>query len=248
VLGTGIVPGISNVIARAVADVVGGADVIETSLVLSASDVAGPASFDYFLKELTMPFEVHIDGADRPARPFSNPRVIEFPSPFGPRSAYLFPFSDQLLYPRTMDAQTAVTRLAIEPEGLGRLLGAAIRLGAARLIARERVRNLLARRRSDRLPSEGPRFALRVDVHHDGRSAHATLVGRAQAVAAAAAASATARSLLEGQVSEPGAWMPEQVIDPPGFFARLAKHGLTVQLPTAASIPARSGGNHADPY
>ena len=132
VLGTGIVPGISNVIVRAVADTLGGADVIETSLLLSASDASGPASFDYFVKELTMPFAVHVDGVDRPAHAFSDPRVIEFPSPFGPRSAYLFPFSDQVLYPRTMGAQTALTRLAIEPARLGRLLAASVRLGAVR--------------------------------------------------------------------------------------------------------------------
>jgi saccharopine dehydrogenase (NAD+, L-lysine-forming) len=92
VLGTGIVPGISNVIVRALADTLGGADAIETSLLLSASDTTGPASFDYFLKELTMPFAVHVDGTDRPRLAFSDPRLIEFPMPFGPRSAYLFPF------------------------------------------------------------------------------------------------------------------------------------------------------------
>ena len=241
VLGTGIVPGISNVMVRAIADTLGGADVIETSLLLSASDAAGPAAFDYFAKELTMPFEVHVSGADRPARAFSDPRVIEFPWSFGPRSAYLFPFSDQVLYPRTMMAQTALTRLAIEPASLARLRAALVRLGVAGIVARERVCHLLMRGRPDRSPSEGARLALRVDVTHDGRSAHATLVGGAQADAAAAGASATARSLLEGQVSEAGAWMPEQVIDPPGFFSHLARHGLTVQLP---SIPVRSGGNH----
>jgi saccharopine dehydrogenase-like NADP-dependent oxidoreductase len=232
-LGTGIVPGISNVMVRAVANTLGGADVIETSLLLSAKDAAGPAAFDYFLQELTMPFEVHVNGADRPAHAFSDPRVIEFPSPFGPRSAYLFPFSDQVLYPRTMGAQTALTRLAIEPARLGRLLGAAVRVGAARLVARERVRKVLTRRRSDRAQSEGLRFALRVEVNHVGRSAHATLVGGAQADAAAAGASATVRALIEGEVSDPGIWMPEQVIDPPGFFSHLARQGLTVALPAS---------------
>jgi hypothetical protein len=225
---------------RAVANTLGGADVIETSLLLSAKDAAGPAAFDYFLQELTMPFEVHVNGADRPAHAFSDPRVIEFPSPFGPRSAYLFPFSDQVLYPRTMGAQTALTRLAIEPAKLGRLLGAAVRVGAARLVARERVRKVLTRRRSDRAQSEGARFALRVEVNHVGRSAHATLVGGAQADAAAAGASATVRALIEGDVSEPGVWMPEQVIDPPGFFSHLARHGLTVALPASwCSLGAR---------
>jgi hypothetical protein len=49
VLGTGIVPGISSVIVRALADALGGADEIETALLLAASDVSGPASFDYFV-------------------------------------------------------------------------------------------------------------------------------------------------------------------------------------------------------
>jgi hypothetical protein len=121
--------------------------------------------------------------------------------------------------------------LAIEPASLGRLLGAAVRVGAARLVARERVRKVLTRRRA-RAPSDGARFALRVEVNHVGRSAHATLLGGAQADAAAAGASATVRALIEGEVSEPGVWMPEQVIDPPGFFSHLARHGLTVALPS----------------
>jgi saccharopine dehydrogenase-like NADP-dependent oxidoreductase len=233
VLGTGIVPGISNVIVRAVADTFGGADVIETSLLLSVNDPTGPASFDYFVKKLTMPFAVHVDGADRPTQAFSDPRMVEFPSPFGPRSAYLFPFSDQVLYPLTMGARTALTRLAIEPARLGRLLAASVRVGAVRLVAREGVRNVLTKRRSDRAPNEGAaRFALRVEVINDGRSARATLVGGPQADAAAAGASATVRSLIEGEVSEPGVWMPEQVINPPRFFSRLAEQGLTVQLPS----------------
>ena len=201
-----------------------------------------------------MPFAVHVDGVDRPAQAFSDPRVIEFPSPFKPRSAYLFPFSDQVLYPRTMGAHTALTRLAIDPARLGRLLAASVRLGAVRLVGRERIRNVLTRRRlADCAPNEAAaRFALRVDVIHDGRSAHATLVGGPQANAAAAGASATVRSLMEGEVSEPGAWMPEQVINPPGFFSRLAEQGLTVELPAIArslsgdSSAVRSGGHHAD--
>jgi len=71
VLGTGIVPGISNVMVRALADSLGGADEIETALLLDATDVSGPASFDYFLQELTMSFAIRVDGQDRPARALS---------------------------------------------------------------------------------------------------------------------------------------------------------------------------------
>jgi saccharopine dehydrogenase-like NADP-dependent oxidoreductase len=93
VLGTGIVPGISSVMVRALADE------IETALLLGAADVSGPASFDYFLQELAMSFDIHVGGEDRPARACSVPRLVEYPPPVGAQRAYLFPFSDQVLYP-----------------------------------------------------------------------------------------------------------------------------------------------------
>jgi hypothetical protein len=40
-----------------------------------------------------------------------------------------------------------------------------------------------------------------------------------------------ARALIEGEIREPGAWMPEQVIDPAPFLSRLAAHGLKVEWP-----------------
>ena len=45
VLGAGLVPGISSVLVRALAEEVGGADRIETALLLSANDMSGPGSF-----------------------------------------------------------------------------------------------------------------------------------------------------------------------------------------------------------
>jgi len=73
-------------------------------------------------------------------------------------------------------------------------------------------------------------FALRVDVTRNGEASYATLVGGAQADATAAGAAGLARSLLNREVAEPGAWMPEQVIDPAGFFSRLAERGVNVAL------------------
>jgi saccharopine dehydrogenase (NAD+, L-lysine-forming) len=91
VLGTGIVPGISNVLVRALADTLDGVDQIETALLLAVDDTKGPASFDYFLQELSMSFDIWVDGKDRPARAFSAPQLVEFPPPAGAQLAYLFP-------------------------------------------------------------------------------------------------------------------------------------------------------------
>lgn len=228
VLGTGIVPGISNVMARMCTDALGGADEIETALLLSAGDVAGPASFDYFLRELSMSFDVRLDGADRPAHAFDAPRLVDFGEPVGTRPSYLFPFSDQVLYPRTLGVRTALSRLAIEPQWLAQLLAIIVRTGAARLMGTEPIRNAIAQRRHVRPSSKDARFALRVDVNRDERSKSARLLGYAQADAAAAGAAGVARFLIDGCVAEPGAWMPEQIIEPGPFLSRLARQGLAV--------------------
>ena len=233
VLGAGLVPGISSVMVRAVAEMLDGADSIDTSLLLSANDRTGPASSEYFLQELTMPFAVHLAGRDQPAHAFSDPRDVTFPPPIGPRRAYLFPFSDQVLYPRTMGADTVTTRLALDPPRLAHLLAFLIRTRAIDLPAIEPVLRKVSSRRRERAPNEGAQFALRVDVRHGEAAGYARLVGRGQASAAATGAAGVVRSLLNGEVIEAGAWMPEQVVDPRKFFGHLARRGLNVDISTA---------------
>jgi saccharopine dehydrogenase-like NADP-dependent oxidoreductase len=233
VLGAGIVPGISNVMVRALANALGGADEIETALLLSAADISGPASFDYFLQELAMSFTVHIGGEDRSARAFSAPRLVEYPPPVGAQLSYLFPFSDQVLYPRTMGVTTVVTRLAIEPAWLARIFSMIVQSGASHLLASEPIRRAIARRRRDRPSANGARFALRVDVRRGQNSRRATLLGQTQADAAAMGAAGVARILIEGGVKEAGAWMPDQIVDPAPFLSRLASHGLRIEFPAS---------------
>jgi hypothetical protein len=82
---------------------------------------------------------------------------------------------------------------------------------------------------------QGERHQKREYFHHLPRSpasrARRALFGRAQADAAAAGAAGVARMLIEGEVRDPGAWMPEQIVDPDPFLSRLAARGLKVEFP-----------------
>ncbi|MFD8495792.1 saccharopine dehydrogenase NADP-binding domain-containing protein [Amycolatopsis sp. NPDC059657] len=236
-LGAGIAPGISNVMVRALADKIGGATSIETALLLSADDVMGPGSFDYMLQELTMSFDTHVDGTDRRMRAFTAPRIVDFPPPVDARRAYLFPFSDQVLYPRTLGARTVETRLAITPARISRLLALLVTTRATHLVATPPVRAVLGRIRRDCAGRPDALYAVRVDVTHNDRTAHATLTGLGQAHATATSTAALVRSLDDGEISQPGAWMPEQVITPARFFTRLAAAGLQVAM--SDPVPAR---------
>jgi len=42
--------------------------------------------------------------------------------------------------------------------------------------------------------------------------------------------------LIDGDVVKPGAWMPEQVVDPKPYLSRLASRGLKVEFPIEARM------------
>src|SRR4029078_8006569 len=146
-----------------------------------------------------MPFDIRVDGKDHTVRAFSAPRLVEYPSPAGARLSYLFPFSDQVLYPRTMGVKTVTTRLAIEPGWLSKALSAIARTGISRLLAIGAIRHAIARQHKATPSDKGGRFALRVVCGRGRNSRHATLFGHTQADAAAAGAAGVARALIEGE-------------------------------------------------
>src|SRR5208283_3806116 len=86
---------------------------------------------------------------------------------------------DQVLYCRTLGARTAVTRLAVDPAWIGRILSTAVRLGVSRLTAVSSVRKVIARvrRQLARTSTAEPRFELRVAVKHGDSMRCATLYG-----------------------------------------------------------------------
>jgi saccharopine dehydrogenase-like NADP-dependent oxidoreductase len=229
VLGAGLAPGISSLLARLAADRVGVVEGVEVGVLLSVGDSYGPASRAYLLEEMALPYAVRIDGAESPRRPFAAPARVDFPRPLGERTAYLFPFSDQVFFPETLGARTALSRLALDPPWLGTLLSALVRLRVTTVLrlragAEERVQRLstmLQRRYKGR-----DFYGVVVEVRGARGLVRASLVGRGQASGTAIGAVALVRSLAEGEVERPGVWLAEQVVPTGPFLERLAARGL----------------------
>jgi saccharopine dehydrogenase-like NADP-dependent oxidoreductase len=232
VLAAGIEPGIASVLARVGAERVGQVDAIETALLLSVGDAYGADSMAFLLGEIVQEYEVTIDGRTEPIHALEQPAQIEFPAPLGRRTAYSIPFRDQLYYPKTLGARTAIARIALDPPWIGAGLAKAMKLGGLGWVRRQsgqgalhRLTDRLRRRYADR-----DQFALIVEVRGTGHTVRSTLVGRFQARATAVGVAAIAEALLAGEVSEPGAWLAEQVIAPQPFLARLKAHGLVPSI------------------
>lgn len=234
VLGAGLMPGVSSVMARAGASALGGAEIVEGTLLLSLGDQFGPASLEYLLLESAQPFSIIERTQSRLVWSFTEPHSVAFPRPVGTRVAYRIPFSDQHFHPRTLGAETAASRLVLDPAWVATLVARLVRLGVAPLlrpavVRRALVRVLLATRALHR---GHDRFALLVTVTKGSAAVRFFLTGHNQAAGTAASAAATAQALWDRVVDCPGIWVPEQVLEPRAFFARLAAHGLRIEGPT----------------
>jgi saccharopine dehydrogenase (NAD+, L-lysine forming) len=238
VLGAGLAPGISSMLALLGAHHLGSQTVesVESNVLLSVGDAYGPASRAYIMEEIALAYAVRIEDREVPTRPFAGSARVTFPRPLGERTSYLFPFSDQVFFPETLGARTAVSRLVLEPPWLGTLLSALVRLRVTALLRRragsqerlQRLNTWLQRRYEGRdwygvvVEVEGTRGRIRV-----------SLVGRGQATGTAIGAAAVVRALAGGEVKQSGIWLVEQVVPPGPFFERLVARGLvpTVELP-----------------
>jgi saccharopine dehydrogenase-like NADP-dependent oxidoreductase len=233
VLGAGLMPGISSVMARAAATALGGVDAVEGSLSLSVGDEFGHAPLEYLLREVTQPFAIIEDGRQRLVWSFTEPRVIGFPAPIGRRAAYRIPFSDQHFYPRTLGATTATSRLALDPPWLGRLAALLIGCGAASILRRAGTRAVFVRLilAARRLHRGRDRFGLVLTAARGTATVRFSLTGHNLSAGTATAAAVTAQALWDREVEQPGVWLPEEVLEPDSFFTRLAAYGLRAQGP-----------------
>ena len=238
VLGAGLSPGISNMMARQLAKSVASFERIETAILLSLGDEYGPDSLHHVLESVTEPFTVMEDGVRHEAVPFGQGRRTEFPEPLGSRTAYLFPWSDVVYYPKTLSVRTALGRFALEPAWATGVASLLVRAGARRWLKRPGFfqGNRRAIDRLKKVYSGHDRFALVVTVEGNGRAMKMSLAGRHQADATAAGAAEFARALAAGEVEQPGVWLPEEVISHERFFEALEPLGWK---PTVEEVPAK---------
>jgi len=225
-LGAGLSPGISNMMARRLADLAGDAESIETSILLSLGDEYGADSLQHVLESLKQPFKLFRQGRYESAMPLGEGERIAFPG-LGPRMAYVFPWSDVVYYPKTLGARTAIGRLALEPPWVNKLLRRLARIGAPRWLEEHGMFGG-QRRAIDRLKRAYAgidAFALRVTVTNGGKTLSMTMGGHKQSDVTAAGAAELGRVLAAREMLTPGVWLPEQVVSVEPFFAALERLG-----------------------
>lgn len=227
ILGAGMVPGISNVFARMGAACVGPVISIESTCLLSAGDEYGQDSKGFITEEVVTSFETMIAGSKALVKPFTGSKKVDFLPPIGRVTAYPFPFSDQIFYPDTLGAQTAISRISLLPQWIPAAMAALLPV-VGKQLAKPRKKGGLGglmdtlKRRYRGLNWWG------VHLQMQGAKGSFTAVvqGHGQAEATALSASAFLRALIEGEIALSGIWTADQVVPADPFLKRLEAHGL----------------------
>jgi len=238
VLAAGLEPGISSVLARIAAERLSGVDSVASALLLGLGDAFGPDSMAFIFEEVADAYSVTIDGAPTKLEAFERPTRVRFPDPIGTRTAYSMPFRDQLYFPSTLGARTAIARITFDPPWLAAALALLLPLGLRRSIRRGGGRGA-ARAVVERLRHvyrDCDSFALVVEVTRGNRMIRASLVGRHQADATAAGVEAIVEALHARESNEPGVFLAEHIIDASTFLARVARRGLVPRFEETSAV------------
>ena len=251
-LGMGSTPGITNVMAGALARRFDSIDAIHVRVGCIDRTASGPLPVPYALDTVIDEFSlepmVFRGGRAEAVAPGSGEEAIRFPEPVGEARAFYTLHSEVAMFPRSFpNLSEASFKVAFEPD-FTRKMRFLVDLGFA---SREKCVGdaspramLLALAGAQTTPASGDPDdcdALRVDV--SGRTAGRASNARAEMIAlphrewkmaagsldTGVPLSLAAQMLADGTVSTPGVLCPETAVPPEKFFRELSRRGMEVR-------------------
>lgn len=226
VLSVGLVPGLTNLLARHCADVLGDQPRgVNISVLLGLGEAHGKEGVRWVVENLDRRFEA--PGVPGTVSSLEHPRTTLFPGGFGRRTCYRFDFADQHVLARTIGAGRAATRLCFDSAAATRLLALLKKTGALRVLRHRGTREaLVAVLGRVRFGSDG--FAVVAEAEGKGGRRHSCSAwGRGEGRATGVVAALITERLLASPSLEYGVFHIEQLFDPAEVFAAIEGQGIS---------------------
>jgi saccharopine dehydrogenase (NAD+, L-lysine-forming) len=231
-VGAGLDPGCTNMLAALSSARAGGAHAINVTLLLSLGDAFGEVAIDYMLEALANPTTVDYQGRGQELYAYRERRHCEFPPPYGRKLTYRFPFPEQAFFAETLQAKQAANWYTMGSIAINLFLAAAVRLGLTRLLrsAGVRVATRWAFQQLSRLPGGKDDVCALAEAQGPNGTWRVSLISHQESKTTALCALPMVEALYEGRLARPGVWLPEQVVDPTVYLHALTDLGLSVQI------------------
>ncbi|MBU8684896.1 hypothetical protein MOD14_18270 [Bacillus haynesii] len=197
----GLAPGLTNLLAQKAAQALDETSCIDIAIMLGLGDSHGKAAIEWTVDHLNMVYDVKVNGRLMEVSSFTDGRRTNFGGRLGRRTAYRFPFSDQVTLPGTLAVPSVSTRLCFDSRPATALIAAMQKIGAVKLLNNKVIRDL-AVRMLGALNIGSAQYAVKVDAEglKNGRSAGTgiALLGENESFITAQTAAAAASALYTG--------------------------------------------------
>jgi lysine 6-dehydrogenase len=244
VIGCGATPGISNVLARAATEELGGVAEVDISFVSYRDLAPSPGLLNTILDEFRPDVDRYYwaDGALVPVEPFSGETQVAFPPPVGTVPVFYVPHSENHTLPRSLEG---VRRVAVRGTWRPHDMSLLRTLAASGMTSSEKLRvdgtavaplDVLRAALIERHAPSDDDCCFYVNVRardFDGRvwertaihpsSWRAEATGRMTGIPAAVGA-----ELLAASAGPPGVHAPDAAFAPAGFLGEIRREGIEV--------------------
>lgn len=200
-LSVGLAPGLTNLLAQKADQALDETSRIDIAIMLGLGDSHGKAAIEWTVDHLNMVYDVKENGCLMEVSSFTDGRRTNFGGRLGRRTAYRFPFSDQVTLPGTLAVPSVSTRLCFDSRPATALIAAMQKIGTVKLLNNKGIRDL-AVRMLGALNIGSAQYAVKVDAEglKNGRSAGTgiALFGENESFITAQTAAAAASALYTG--------------------------------------------------
>lgn len=251
-LGMGSTPGITNVMAGALAQQLDSVEELQVRVACQDESASGPLpipySLDTILDEFAMQPMVFRDGKPEAVAPMSGSEILDFPAPVGKVEALYTLHSEVAMFPRSFPSLREASFKVAFPESFTSKIKFLVELGMA---SNEQIMNqvsprkmLLALAGKQNVPDDIPRDCDVLQVTALGRKSGKQIALVAQSIIlphpewkigagaldTGVPLSVGAQMLANKTINEPGILNPEIAVPGEHFFQELKRRGIHVNF------------------
>ena len=161
ILGVGIAPGLSTLLAKKITSVMDQVDQLNFTLMLGLGEQHGSDGVKWFLSNLVTDYQIN----DTTIKPFINRFQANLPAPLGVRKAYAFNLADQEIMSKTLSIPNVRTYFHYDSRLMTNLLHLLKRIGFFNLLKNSRIFNLFLKIFSSSLLSKGKSLTEAIVLH-----------------------------------------------------------------------------------
>ena len=229
VLSVGLAPGLTNLLASYCKSELNEVQRVDIYILLGLGEAHGEAAVRWTLENLNAEFLVNLDGGLKMVRSFAEGKAVQFPVPYGRRTAYRFNFADQRVVVNTLGIESASTWLCFDSSFLTRFIALMRKAGLPSLLRLKLAQDIGVRALRLLHPGSDD-FCVKVEavatVDRKTTGCECLITGRGEGRITGLITAHVAESVYQSSFPA-GVFHIEQLFQPLDIILRLGSYGLS---------------------